>query len=403
MYARAHFGRSTKPGSRTAVAWRRLLALLPVLLLLASRVEASTTIFTNTGSVCTATAPCWQAGMFGMLVGLGSSVGATGSIVLTGNNSVHIEGAGTSSDGEVGVGSGSFFTALSNTESLDGPIDFADSGTTTSHGFSVPSVKDSLTATTILGGTLTHYGYVTQALNQVLSMNTYWTSQSGTSIGALTGGSLGTAGKGVEVFKATSINIGSTLTLTGTTGDLIIIDAPSAIFTKNVVLNGLTSDQVLFNLSGTSGVVLSINGGVPKDTISADFILRGSMYATATTVNGRILGGWGTLTLAANFDMEEPAPIADLGLPEPSTWILMAGGMAVLLYAGRRFGVRSPLTASGPLEESIAGNLTVEAAPEPQVTDGDPGGGARGPDAPIPVETPPPRGGGGPPPPHLKL
>lgn len=331
--------------------WLRILVVMALLLPFVPRAEANSSLFYNTYGTspgpCTASAPCWQAGMFGILVGLGSAVGASGTLAATSNGDI------VTGSGDIGIGSGSFVNNGTHTENWTGPIDFADAGTTTAHTFSVPSNKDVLTNTTLIGGTTTGNGNVTTALNQVLSMSNYWGSQTAmANLGNLTGGTIGSVTSGsVEVFKVTSINLTSVLTIRGGADDLIIIDDPAAaIFKKNVVLTGgITPDQVLFNFTGTSGTILSIVGGTGsnKINISADMIVRGAYTASNATVNGRILGGWSTLTLGGGFALVSPSDVPSVITPEPSTWLLMLCGMGGLFYFARRFDPRHRFGLSG--------------------------------------------------------
>jgi hypothetical protein len=334
---------TTEIGERGAASVRWLIPLA-LLFLLAAPAKASSTFFNNTGTICTAAAPCWQAGMFGMLIGTSNGLGGYNAGTLT-ESSGSIDtliGTGPNS-GAVGIGTGSIIdTHLGAAQTWTGPIDFADTGSATTHGYTVPSASDNLTNVTVTGGTKLGQTYVDAALDQILGISNYWAGASGqTSLGALNKPmTIGTIGAGIQVFSVTSINLTKAITIQGNSTDLIIINDPgAAVFGSggsnhgNIVLSGgITPDQVLFNLTGT-GNVLSISGG---DTLSADFILKqGSYNLSNATVNGRILGGQGTLTLGASF--EEIAP----PVPEPGAWGLMAGGIGVLLYLGRRLRKRS--------------------------------------------------------------
>lgn len=332
---------SPKPPQTPARTASRLLACVLMLCAAATQVRASSTvtIFSNNYGTnpCTIAAPCWQAGMFGMLIGLGSAVGNPGTLRTTSSGDI-ITGTGTG--GDIGIGSGSFVNNGTNTENWTGPIDFADAAATTSHGYSVPSSSDVLTNTTLVGGTQTSFSAVTTALNQVLSLSTYYAGQTGTNLGVLTGGTtLGSITNGVKVYNVSSINLTSVLTIRGGANDIIVINDPSsAFFTKNVVLTGgITSDNVLFNITGTGNNILSIKGGTGagKITITADMIVRGSYSGTNATVDGRILGGWNTMSLGTAFALVAPNDIPG-PVPEPGEWALMAGGLAALFYLGRK-------------------------------------------------------------------
>src|SRR3954468_4333557 len=86
--------------------------------------HASTSLFTNTGTVCTVAASCWDAGDFGVLVGVRN----TSTWVTATVNYAEVGANGADINGEIGVGSGSklVFNAGSQSRTWDGPVDFAD-------------------------------------------------------------------------------------------------------------------------------------------------------------------------------------------------------------------------------------------------------------------------------------
>jgi hypothetical protein len=305
----------------------RLAAIDALCLPLAPSVaQASTSIFTDTGTICTAAKPCWQAGSFGILVGLGAAVGDSATLAFKSTT--------VTETGAIGIGAGSLIHDSGRTMTLGGPIDFADPASTTSHGYSVPSNKDVLTNTTVTNGVHTSDAAVAAALSQVLGISGYWSSQTGTAIAKLGSGtnSIGTAGAGIQVFDVSSINSTSVLTITGGPNDLIVInDSGDAVFGQGINLNGLNPDQVLFNLSSPTSI-LSISGG---SNIAADFVVLGSYAVTTSTVDDRILGGWGTLTLNGKTAFTAPPNIPEVA-PEPGSWALILSGLGGIYYARRR-------------------------------------------------------------------
>src|SRR5579883_2914606 len=392
---------------RTAVSVRSLAVstALAALLILAPGAKANNTFFYDTGNVCTNANPCWQAGMFGLLVGLGSSVGQSAYLTEAGAPAPNDNIRGTSGSGDVGIGAGSFInTSPGNAgQNWAGPVDFADpcSGTcATSHTFSVPSATDNLTNVTLTGGTTVGNSSVTTALNQLLSISNYWKGASGeiqlgSGTGAFTGGTtIGTIGAGIQVFSVNSLNLTSVLTIKGNTQDLIIINDPStAIFTKAISLTGgISSDQVLFNIYGTVGNILTINAGSAQ--INADIIARSTWNAQAATINGRLLGGYGTLLMGKNFEVTDPADVATF-VPEPGEWALMAGGVGALFYLGRKLPRRGGLRMSNRvlagIEAEAAKPAHTEAIPDPPITLLSSGADPPRQDSGVP----PPRAGGG--------
>jgi hypothetical protein len=397
MTGRSTIGNHGEDRRATPVRWLGALALL---LLWSMPAGATSTLFLqtiNSSAPCYATGPsCLNAGMFGLLVGwdvpgTGYTHGTLVETGGTGNHSTDITGTGNG--GDVGIGTGSIInTSGGGTQTWTGPIDFADTGTATTHTspvYNVPSTSDVLTNVTVTGGTQMNVASVDSALNQILSISSYYAGQTGTSLGAFGGSNttIGVIGAGIQIFTATSINVNKVITIQGGANDLIIInDSSSAIFRGGgkIFLSGISPDQVLFNLTG-SGTVLSISG---NDAIAGDFIVRGSYNVSAATLSGRILGGTGTLTLGANFVLIDPE---DVTTPEPSEWVLMTGGLSALLFFGRKLPGRSGLKLSGRICERIQADAEGPVAVcQPDEVAAAESGGSTGPPLPE-AGIPPPR------------
>ncbi len=326
--------------------------------------QASTTLFNNTGTVCTVTDPCWEAGNFGVLVGLPAAVG---TMSLSGNTSTVIDILG-----EVGVGAGSRISGgntIATTGSNWSIIDFADPLATTTTGplcpdssnrCSVPTVASNDVRRVVIDTNTTRQmsSFVTAATADVLAMSNYWAGiGAGAYSGTVTNLTLNTAGTStlgvaangianISVYNAsTNLTSNRLLTIQGDINDLVILNFGSsrtATFNNISAIQlsgGITSDQVLINFTSadTSANALTISGG----TVNGTFIVAGTNYRVTGTsnVNGRILGGSGTLTWGSNgstVTLDAPNDIDPAGLPEPSTWILMGTGVAGLIYFGRR-------------------------------------------------------------------
>jgi hypothetical protein len=341
---------------------RVILAALAVATLSVETAEASTTLFNNTGTVCTVTSPCWQAGNFGVLIGLPSAVA---NMALTGNSStdINIEGA-------VGVGAGSRITGGNNpsTASQWDIIDFADPLTTTTNGPLCPNSGSRCQVSSPSAGandirkinletntTVQLASFVTAAIADTQAMSNYWAGVgAGSYSGAVTNTSfttttttLGVAANGlanVSVYNAAAnLTSGKILAITGDVHDLVILNflgSRTASFTAGITLTGgITSDQVLINYRGTSASNgLSFNGSTYNSTVivggTGNYRVIGN-----TTINGRVLGGSGTLTWGNNGNdvtINAPPDINPAGVPEPSTWILIGTGVAGLIYRGKR-------------------------------------------------------------------
>lgn len=315
----------------------RILAAFAFLLLFANPAAASTSIFTNTGSVCTVAISCWQAGDFGLLVGLGSTaVPITGTVTVGANGEVIT--------GEIGFGAGSKINAGTKTESWSGAIDFADPLSVTSGhcpaGNCLVPTGNTLTNVTLTSEpTFQSSQDVDKGIAEMQAMSVYWKNLAGqtavTNLGHGTN-TLGTVGAGIQVFSTASINTNALLTISGNANDLIIINVSGSVsITKGVTLSGLNPDQVLFNILGTAGTPFTLNGGAGGESIGGDFFVVGGPYSVSNaTVSGRILGGKGNISWGTSFTLTSPADTSTL--PEPGTWVMMLAGAGSLIYFHRR-------------------------------------------------------------------
>ena len=331
------------------------VALAACLFAWATPAQANTSLFYNTGNVCTVTSTCWQAGNFGALVGLRDVANnwVTSTVNYSGGSEVY---------GEVGVGAGSTVFFYSHNMGFrnplwDGPIDFADNTTgaagpcTGTVGCRVPT-GNTLTMTTptrnvtVTGGTAYNPTLVQAAMNQMRDISAYWAGQSGTAVTNLGSGSNSFSGSGVHVYSVASnslINTNSAITLTGDATSLFIFNiysssANSTIpvqFRNNITLNGIRSDQVFFNILGTATGSANYVMQNTTGTQSGVFYVAADSYNVNTTINGRLFGGKGTDNWGANFVLNAPEDVPSY-IPEPSTYALMATGLGALLYAGKR-------------------------------------------------------------------
>ncbi len=338
--------------AENSTGWRRvpaLWALAAVILFFAASpaAHANSTIFYNnygTGSnPCIPYPYCYQSGQFGLLVGLGASgITTGGELVIANNAATHIVGEPGTDGGSIGIGTGDFTnTASGKAETWTGPVDFADP----SHNGGLPT-GDNLTNITLTHPYTTSDTIVGTALNQAYSISQYFNSQSatGTAPSVLTGGTSNqtlTLSTGLTVLDVSSISMSHILTISGNANDVLVInDSGSANFksgAKIVLTGGLSADNVLFNITSSSGTVLSINSG---NLLQSDFIIRGQASLANATLDGRILGGT-TITLGNNWYQEVPEDIPET--PEPSSWLLFSCGLGAALYLGRR--LRQPAFA----------------------------------------------------------
>jgi hypothetical protein len=349
-----------------------LLAVVAVLSLTGTA-QASTTLFNSTGTVCTVTNPCWQAGNFGLLVGLGT--GSSATMALSGNSSTHVNVSGA-----VGFGEGDKISGGNSIgASTWGIIDFADQLTTTSNGplcpdsthrCSIPttSLASDLRKITVSTNTTQQLTtFIDAAIADVKDISACWkvggacqtstmingvsvtptvTSVSGgNNLSATLGVAPNSNARNVTIYNVSgaALSNATAFQVQGDANDLVIINfasGTSATFSGGITIKAgstITSDQILVNYLGANGLTIGTDG----KTYNATFIDAGGTYTVkdSITINGRVLGGIGSLTYGSNNDtiaINAPADVGDAGLPEPSTWILMGTGIAGLVYFGRR-------------------------------------------------------------------
>jgi hypothetical protein len=144
-----------------------------------------------------------------------------------------------------------------------------------------------------------------------------------------------TGGGGQNVYRLGDANFNSdTLTINGGSSDTFIFDVTGNFdFSQSqIVLNGVTPDQVLFNfLTGSSGHV-----DVNKDTTVFNGTILAPdapiIYHNPATFTGRIIGS--DITLHSDFNITGPGgEVPDAG----STLALMGIGLGLLAAAKRKF------------------------------------------------------------------
>lgn len=341
-----------------------LLGVMALAFVLGQPAEANTSIFTNTPGVCGSASytQCYHAGEFGVLVGL---YNATTNVWTASTVNYTESTIGADVNAPVGVGPRSKLIWSSGTASQtwDGPIDFSDStsGTSGICGAGACNVSGGTTLQsgtariTVTNGTSVNASFVESAMDEIRRISAYYGGLSGgTSLGSALGSgsttSLGISGThtgGLQLYTATTISASKDITIYGNANDLIVVNVSgsTALFKDNIILSGVTADQVFFNFLGTNA-----SGNVLTATTSGK-ILNGVFYAANGTYNvstqfgttasgngdgtgGRLFGGPGTDTWGANFVLYDPPEL--MPAPEPSTWAAMAGGLGALLVAWKR-------------------------------------------------------------------
>ncbi len=248
----------------------------------------------------------------------------------------------------VGIGGTTAKATDSGPSTINGRIDFAGANTGRFSNNNISNV--------ISGGV--HYGVsdVTTALNTVNLLNTTLGSEAGTSIKIGTGsGSTLTInaaagvldGNGNRVFNVTGFNTTNSDVLTinsDPAGDSVVLNfiGLSVNFNNQVVLNGISEDQVLYNFVGGSGLqggpTLQINDNGhthPGNLVQGIFLdPNGPISVVNTNIRGRVFGGDSHDMQIVSGDVLD-APPGNV-IPEPSSVIILASLGAIFGLSGLR-------------------------------------------------------------------
>jgi hypothetical protein len=253
-----------------------------------------------------------------------------------GSNQLHISSGLTNINGNIGIGStGSLKATGSGT--LTGEVYFSapNTGQCSAQGFNY-NCASSL------------YGQsdVTNDLSYITNFSSSIAAETGTPISLnVSSGQILTINAstglldshGNRVFSVTSLNLGSgsSVVINGdSAGDNVVFNiatCPSQTcnFDGNMTLNGITADQVMFNIRGNNELkVDGANvGGVFVDP-------NGQIFVSASTVTGALYGGGeNPLTLVSGVTV-------NAGTPEPAAFVLagtvLLGIMPVLRRKLRR-------------------------------------------------------------------
>ena len=323
---------------------------------------STASVFVNS-SACLYTT-CFSASQFGVLVGGGDALRFNGDTIL---NDIGLStGATITTSGTNTIGSSSVGAIVDFSDNMTNSAAPCTGNTACTH----PAGSTFSSGTTIYGGTRYDPTQVSEAYTQFTSISSYWHNQAASAPALPTQAFSGNwnienSGTGIHVFKTTAgyspsggvvIGCGAAGNATAVNiacnpNDLLIIDVPAAqavSILKSITFataSGLTDDQVLFLIEGTGANVLSINGSGAANNIvvHGDFFLwdtngNAGGYTIGngktTTLDGRVFAALTSSPLTWNAgDTEANEPY--LG-PEPGTWALMGGGLAVGWWFWRR-------------------------------------------------------------------
>lgn len=299
-----------------------LRLITPLLLCVSARAAVWTRAAALCALVLALAAPAAQAGF-----ALGSAANYAVLYEGGGNNTLQITNVTVNFN--VGIG-GTGKATDSGPSTVNGRIDFAAGNT--------GQFSNNNASNVIAGGV--HYGVsgVTTALNTVNTLNTVLGAEAGTNIAIGTGAGMtltinAAAGildaNGNRVFNVTGFNTTNSniLTINGdAAGDSVVLNfrGISVNFNNQVVLNGISEDQVLYNFVGGSGLTggptLQINDNGhnnPGNLVQGVFLdPNGPISVVNTNIKGRVFGGDTHDMQIVSGDVIDAPPI---GVPEPST------------------------------------------------------------------------------------
>jgi hypothetical protein len=252
------------------------------------------------------------------------------------NFALLFEGAGANTlqvtnvtvNGNVGVGLTGQATD-SGPSTINGGLDFSAANTS--------QFSNNNAADIIAGGVHYSVAAVASALSTVNSLNTTLGAESGTNIAIGTGGG-----------QTLSINA-AVLTINGdAAGDSVVLNFTGSVnFNNQVRLNGLSSDQVLYNFVGgsnlTGGPTLQINDNLSNNAPNCSlgqFCVQGvfldpngAISVTNANVAGRVFGGD---THDFQYVSGSTITASMTTVPEPSNLLELIGFSAVILLAAAR-------------------------------------------------------------------
>jgi hypothetical protein len=289
----------------------------------------------NTMTILVAQAALCLAAFAGQAAGSGFSLdGAAdfGILAQTGVNKVSI--TNDTINGNIGIAGTNGQFSSSGPATINGNLLFAG------------AVNDSISNTTFNGTITGNDSDVTAAMTAMNNLSTLLASESGAglSINLNSGQSLTVSasdgipdGNGDSVFNVSQFNLGSGgsggLVLSGGPNDYMVFNINSDVSLNGAIslTGGLTSDHVLFNVTGTHQ--LQSSGNAAQNVDYGVFLdPEGKIQMNEITVEGRVFGGDSQeMQLVSGFNLDAPPPA--FGAPEPATLALLAAAATACLAA----------------------------------------------------------------------
>jgi choice-of-anchor A domain-containing protein len=154
-------------------------------------------------------------------------------------------------------------------------------------------------------------------------------------LGNVTSGETVTLSSGENVVSVGNINLNqAALTLSAPAGATIIVNVSGTITLAGGsqgnglrLAGGVTPNNVFFNILSSGSNVTTSGGGNAQDIQGTILDLQGSVGLHPAEVDGQII--------AKDFSSSSGALVSPVPVPEPSAWVMMLGGLGLLLCLQR--------------------------------------------------------------------
>jgi choice-of-anchor A domain-containing protein len=154
-------------------------------------------------------------------------------------------------------------------------------------------------------------------------------------LGNVTSGETVTLSSGENVVSVGNINLNqAALTLSAPAGATIIVNVSGTITLAGGsqgnglrLAGGVTPNNVFFNILSSGSNVTTSGGGNAQAIQGTILDLQGSVGLHPAEVDGQII--------AKDFSSSSGALVSPVPVPEPSAWVMMLGGLGLLLCLQR--------------------------------------------------------------------
>src|SRR5271157_868233 len=247
-------------------------------------------------------------------------------LLVLGAGTLSWSGGGSEVVGNVGV-SGSTSCSFSGSGTITGTLFESAAGLCSTGGVhvSTPVVQNFSTISANANAAVTDFSTMT---SNATPTGTGYNSSNQTINGNATITALTNPGGGFTVVGLTSVTLGSgnTLTINGTWSSQVVIDITGGLSNQSgdiLLTGGIVPGDVVFNIEGT-GDALDIRGA--GHTSSGIFLALNNTWHNHLedqNIEGEVITGGNLQVISNPF-------ITEVATPEPGTWMLLAGGFALL-------------------------------------------------------------------------